>query len=185
MKRRIGLLVLLMAVCTLALVGLQAYWNYQAYQNTTRTFRRDTQEALAEAAAQEIGLRQQALLRRYRGWPADTAEIRIRVFTDSVYGAPHFSVADTHPFKKEKRAPYEIGFDDFKGNATKLDADRRAFFIRRFTAGTVLNDVREGLACYYTKSLGDKLLTAYQADTVHARPTMCLATAWACTTPAP
>lgn len=169
MKRRIGLLVLLMAACTLALVGLQGYWNYQAYLNTTRAFRRETQEALAEAAAQEVGLRQQALLQRYCGWLADTAEIRIQVSVDPIYGLALFSVADTHPFKKEKRAPYQIGFADFQGNATRLDSAGRAFFIRRFTGGAVLNDVREGLTYCYTKSLGDKLLAAYQADTVPTR----------------
>ena len=57
MTRQIKLLVLLMAACTLALAGLQAYWTCQAYRTATRTFRRDANEALAEAAGQEIGLR--------------------------------------------------------------------------------------------------------------------------------
>jgi two-component system phosphate regulon sensor histidine kinase PhoR len=169
MTRRIWFLLLLMSVCTLALIGLQAYWNYQAYLNTTRTFRRDAQEALTEAAANEINFRQQALLQRYRAWLADTSEIRIRVLHGSDDGTARFSVADIHPFKNEKRAPYQIGFTDFKGNPTRLDSAGRAFFIRRFSAGPVLSDLRQGLTYYYTRSLGDKLLAAYEADTVDRR----------------
>lgn len=173
MKRQIRLLVLLMAACTLALAGLQAYWNYQAYRTATRTFRRDANEALAAAAGQEIGLRQGALLRRYRAWLADTSAIVLRGHTEPVYGSPRFSVADKHPFPKEKRAPYEIGFTDFPGHLgprpARLDAAAQAFFIQHFTAGAVAADVRAGMTYFYTKSLGDKLIAAYAADTVHRR----------------
>ena len=173
MKRQIKLLVLLMAACTLALAGLQAYWNYQAYRAATRTFRRDANEALAEAAGQEIRLRQAALAQRYGTWLADTSQIILRGHTEPLYGSPLFSVADKHPFLKEKRRPYEIGFTDFKGvlaaRPARLDAAARALFIRRFTAGPVLNDLREGLTYFYTKSLADKLMAAYAADTVHTR----------------
>ncbi|MGI4884633.1 MAG: sensor histidine kinase [Janthinobacterium lividum] len=173
MTRQIKLLVALMAACTLALAGLQAYWNHQAYRTATRTFRRDANEALAEAAGQEIRLRQGALLRRYRAWLADTSAIVLRGYTEPVYGSPRFSVADKHPFPKEKRAPYEIGFTDFPGRLgprpARLDAAARAFFLQHFTAGAVASDVREGMAYFYTKSLGDKLIAAYAADTVHTR----------------
>ncbi|OGX82689.1 sensor histidine kinase [Hymenobacter coccineus] len=173
MTRQIKLLVLLMAACTLALAGLQAYWNYQAYRTATRTFRRDANEALAEAASQEMQLRREALLSRYRTWLADTSEIILRGYVEPVYNSPRFFVADKHPFPKEKRAPYEIGFTDFTGHLgprpARLDAVARAFFIQRFTVGAVAADVRTGLTYFYTKSLGDKLIAAYAADTVHRR----------------
>jgi len=169
MTRRIKLLVALMAGCTLALVGLQAYWNYQAYQQALRSFRRDTNEALADATSQEISLRQEALLQRCRAWLADTTQFVIEAHVDPAEGYTIFSLADKHPLPREKRAPYTIGFRDFQLTTKRLDAAGRAFFIKHFTSGTVANNVREGLAYYYTRRLGEKLLTAFQADTVHTR----------------
>jgi signal transduction histidine kinase len=169
MTRRIKLLVALMAGCTLALLGLQAYWNYQAYQQALRSFRRDANEALADATRQEIRLRQEALLQRCRTWLADTNQFVIRARVDPQEGYTIFSLADRHPSPKEKRAPYDIGFQDFHLKTRRLDAAGRAFFITRFTAGTVANNVREGLAFYYTRRLGDKLVAAFQADSVHTR----------------
>jgi len=78
-------------------------------------------------------------------------------------------LADKHPSPKEKRAPYDIGFRDFQLKTKQLDAAGRAFFIEHFTKGTVANNVREGLAYYYTRSLGDKLAAAFEADTVHTQ----------------
>jgi signal transduction histidine kinase len=169
MKRRIKLLVALMAGCTLALLGLQAYWNYQAYQQALRSFRRDTNEALADATRQEIQLRQEALLQRCRTWLADTNQFVIQAHVEKTEGYTVFLLADKHPSPKEKRAPYDIGFRDFQLKTKQLDAAGRAFFIEHFTKGTVANNVREGLAYYYTRSLGDQLAAAFQADTVHTR----------------
>ncbi|RFP64386.1 hypothetical protein D0N36_14450 [Hymenobacter lapidiphilus] len=166
MKRRIGLLVVLMAACTGVLVGLQAYWNGQAYRNTTRAFRREVQEALTDAAGQEIRLRQHALLHRYREWLADTNSIRLQLRALPLDGSPVFVIADKHPWPGERRAPYDIGFADFPGPVRRLDPAARAFFLRRFTAGLVASDVRQGLVYYYTRSLGDRLHAAYQADRV-------------------
>jgi signal transduction histidine kinase len=169
MTRRIKLLVALMAGCTLALLGLQAYWNYQAYQQALRSFRRDANEALADATRQEISLRQEALLQRCQAWLADTNQFVIAAHVDPAEGYTIFSLADKHPLPREKRAPYTIGFRDFQLKTKRLDAAGRAFFIEHFTAGTVANNVREGLAYYYTRNLGDKLVAAFQADTVHTR----------------
>jgi len=169
MTRRIKLLVALMAGCTLALLGLQAYWNYQAYQQALRSFRRDTNEALADATKQEIQLRQAALLQRCRVWLADTNQFVIKAQVDKTNGYTVFSLADKHPSPKEKRAPYTIGFRDFQLKTKRLDAAGRAFFIEHFTKGSVANNVREGFAYYYTHWLGEKLYAAFQADTVHTR----------------
>lgn len=169
MTRRIKLLVALMAGCTLALAGLQAYWNYQAYQQALRSFRRDTNEALADATRQEIRLRQNALLQRCRAWLADTNHFVIRARVDKAEGYTIFSLADKHPAPTEKRIPYDIGFQDFHLKTKQLDAAGRAFFIERFTAGSVADNVREGLAYFYTRRLGERLHAAFQADTVHTR----------------
>jgi two-component system phosphate regulon sensor histidine kinase PhoR len=169
MTRRIKLLVALMAGCTLALLCLQAYWNYQAYQQALRSFRRDANEALADATKQEIRLRQEALLHRCRTWLADTNQFVIRARVDKMEGYTIFSLADKHPSLTEKRIPYDIGFQDYQLKTKQLDATGRAFFITRFTNSSVANNVREGLAYYYTRSLGDKLYAAFQADTVHTR----------------
>jgi two-component system phosphate regulon sensor histidine kinase PhoR len=169
MTRRIKLLVALMAGCTLALLGLQAYWNYQAHQQALRSFQRDANEALADATKQEIQLRQAALLQRCRVWLADTNQFVIRAHMDKREGYTIFSLADKYPSLREKRLPYDIGFQDYQLKTQRLDAAGRAFFIRRFTAGSVANNVREGLAYFYTRNLGEKLYAAFQADTVHTR----------------
>ncbi len=158
-----------MAGCTLALAGLQGYWNYEAYQQALRSFRRDANEALADATRQEIRLRQAALLHRCRMWLADTNQFVIRARIDKTEGYTIFSLADKHPLPTEKRAPFDIGFQDFHLKTKRLDAAGRAFFIRRFTAGTLADNVREGVAYYHTRHLGERLYAAFQADTVHTR----------------
>ncbi len=158
-----------MAGCTLALLGLQAHWNYHAYQQALRSFRRDANEALADATKQEIRLRQEALLRQCRAWLADTNRFVIRARVDQEEGYTIFSLADKHPSPSEKRLPYDIGFRDFQLKTKRLDAAGRAFFIERFTSGSVADNVREGLAYFYTRQLGELLYAAFQADTVHTR----------------
>lgn len=90
MKKRFSLLVLLMAACTLALVGLQGYWNVQAYEQATRTFRREANEALTEAVRHEGDQRQQALRRRYQHWLADTSTVLIRSRISQEDGETYF-----------------------------------------------------------------------------------------------
>ena len=166
MKKRFSLLVLLMAACTLALVGLQGYWNVQAYEQATRTFRREANEALAEAVRHEGDQRQQALRRRYQHWLADTSTVLIRSRISLEDGETYFLLSDRQPFAREHRQPFQLGFQDYRKPAGSPDSAGRAFFIRRFVAGPLTRDLREGTTYYYTRRLGNKLWAAQQADTI-------------------
>ena len=169
MKRRLGLLVLLMAACTLALVGLQVYWNYAAYQQATRTFERDAHEALVEAAQQEVAQRLQAFRQQYGRWLADTNQVVIRSSDQPRDGITIFSLSDRHPVGRERRQPFNLGFKGYVRPAGLPDTTGRAYFIQRFLAGALTTDLREGITYFYTVRLAGKQEAAYAADTVHQR----------------
>ncbi|MGI4741236.1 MAG: sensor histidine kinase [Janthinobacterium lividum] len=169
MKRQIRFLVLLMVASTLALLGLQGYWNYQAYQQAGRTFRREANEVLATAVQQESAQRQHVLRARYRRWLSDTSAVRIRAYRSPADGATYFRLADRQQFGGEHRQPYELGFQGYRRPAGAVDSTGRAFFIRRFLAGPLTRDLREGTTYFYTRRLGNELAAAYQADTIHRR----------------
>lgn len=160
MKRSIHLVLGLMAACTAGLLGFQLYWNYQAYQSATRTFRQDTNAALETAVQQELAQRRQQLVRQYQTWLADTSQVVISCFLNPVYGTTTFTLADKQPFPGEKRAPFEVGFADFTPKLLAITPQAKAFFIRRFTTGTIARNLRDGFIYYHTKRLGDQLIRA-------------------------
>ena len=160
MKRSIHLVLGLMTACTAGLLGFQLYWNIQAYQSATRTFRQDTSAALETAVQQEVAQRRRQLVRQYQTWLADTSQIVIGCYVNPVYHTTTFTLADKHPFPGEQRQPFEVNFEDFPQQLTSITPAARTFFIRRFATGTVARQLQEGFIYYHTKHLGDRLIEA-------------------------
>lgn len=77
MKKHILLILLLMSLCVTGIVGLQLFWNYQNYKTTVKAFDHDINEALTNAVAKETDQRQDQIVKRFKGWLADTSLIII------------------------------------------------------------------------------------------------------------
>ncbi|MBC6607319.1 HAMP domain-containing histidine kinase [Hymenobacter sp. BT188] len=170
MKHSIHLVLGLMTACTVGLLGFQFYWNYQAYRSATRSFRQDTNAALETAVQQEVAQRRRQLVRQYQGWLADTNQVVIGCYLNPVYHTTTFTLADKHPFLGEKRKPFKVSFDDFRQQLTTITPQAREFFIRRFSTGTVAQNLHQGFIYYHTKRLGDQLiLAAEQSQVNHQR----------------
>lgn len=157
MKRSISLVLWLMTACTAGLLGFQLYWNYQAYQSTTRNFRQDTSAALETAVQQELAQRRRQLVRQYQTWLADTSQVIIGCHVHPLYQTTVFTLADNHPSPVEESSPFDVSFDDFPQKLTSITPSARAFFIRRFTTGTIARQLQEGFIIYHTQRLGGRL----------------------------
>jgi two-component system phosphate regulon sensor histidine kinase PhoR len=161
-KKRINLVVFLMAICTAFLLGLQLYWNYQAYQNSVKTFRSQTNDALDKAIEQLTNIRKDEFLAEYKKWLADTNLIVIACKYNAETRQTVFNIRDKYPI--DKRGPFYLSINDFKGKLNQITPEAKIFFIDHFVKGTIRGDLETKSANYFTQSLGDKLVDAYDKD---------------------
>lgn len=161
-KKRINLVVILMALCTAFLLGLQLYWNYQAYQNSVKTFKGQTNDALDKAVEQLTNIRKDEFLAEYKKWLADTNLIVIACKYNAETRQTVFNIRDKSPFTK--RGPFYLSINDFKGKLDQITPKAKIFFIDHFVKGSVREDLETKSAYYFTQSLGDKLVEAYNKD---------------------
>lgn len=161
-KKRINLVVLLMALCTALLLGLQLYWNYKAYQNSVKTFKSQTNDALDKAVEQLTNIRKDEFLTEYKKWLADTNLIVIACKYNAETRQTVFNIRDKYPVNK--RGPFYLSINDFKGKLDRITPQAKMFFIDHFVKGSVRGDLETKSAYYFTQSLGDKLVEAYDKD---------------------
>ncbi|WP_299584686.1 sensor histidine kinase KdpD [Mucilaginibacter sp.] len=162
MKKRINLVVFLMAICTAFLLGLQLYWNYQAYQNSVKTFRSQTNDALDKAVEQLTNIRKDEILADYKKWLADTNLIVVACKYNAEAKQTVFTIRDKYPINK--RRPFYLSINDFKGKLNQITPEAKIFFIDHFVKGTIRGNLETKSAYYFTQSLGDKLVEAYDKD---------------------
>jgi two-component system phosphate regulon sensor histidine kinase PhoR len=162
MKKRINLVVLLMALCTALLLGLQLYWNYQAYQNSVKTFKSETNIALDKAVERLANIRRDEISAEYKKWILDTSLIVITCKYDTAMKTTIFSIADRHPPKK--RPPFPMSFRDYKEKTNQITPSARLFYINHFINHVIYNDLKSAISYYYTQQLGDMLVAVYAKD---------------------
>src|ERR1700761_162223 len=152
MRKKIRLVIVLMSLCTLFLLGLQLYWNYQSYHNYNRVFKSDINNALEKAVNTQMNIKRDSFAQIYKKWLADTGLITISVDYSKKMKTNVFKLKDTHP--PLKRVPFSIGLNEFKSPITKLTPDIKVRYINEFVKNIVGNDLRSGSAYFYTERLG-------------------------------
>jgi two-component system phosphate regulon sensor histidine kinase PhoR len=163
MKKRINLVVALMAICTAFLLGLQLYWNYQAYQNSVKTFKSETNDALDQAVERLANIRRDEIAAEYKKWLTDTSLIVITCKYDTAMKATIFSIADRHPPRKMRR-PFPLSIGDYKEKTDQITPYAKSFFINHFINHVIYNDLKSAVSYYYTQRLGDMLVAVYAKD---------------------
>lgn len=169
MKRSILFILILMSLCVMGIVGLQLFWNYQNYKNTVKAFDHDINEALTKAVAQEADQRRDQIIRRFKGWLADTSLVTITADHRNRDSSTVFYTRDTHPkFKEDEKRKAQFGFTDFKEKLDHITPKAKAFMIEHFGDRILKRDLIEGTIYNYTELLGDSLTRVFngsKADT--------------------
>lgn len=163
MKQKIKLVIALMSLCTFFLLGLQLYWNYESYQNSTRIFKSNINYALEKAVERVIDIKQDKFVLQYKKWLADTNLIIINCHYSDTSRSTIFTIEDKYPPYPNK-LPFSMGISQFEKRLDKVTPSTKLFFIEHFTKSTIANDVRSGSAYFYTQRLGELLGTAYHQD---------------------
>ncbi|RYE14296.1 MAG: hypothetical protein EOP34_06895, partial [Rickettsiales bacterium] len=163
MTKKIKLVIVLMTFCMLFLLGLQLYWNYESYQNSTRVFRSNTNDALEKAVERMINIRQDKFVLQYKSWLADTNLIVIHCHYNNSAHSTIFTIEDKYP-PYHNKLPFSMGISQFEERLTNITPSAKRFFIEHFTKSTIANDVRSGSAYFYTQKLGELLEAAYHQD---------------------
>ena len=162
MNKRIWLATGLMLLGTLGVLAFQAYWTYQTYQQAERRFVQDAQAALVATRDQALALQRRQLLRQYRGWLRDTSHVRISCFVNR-YGVTEFQLASYLAGQAAGVGDKSnMSFGDYKLKTPRITPAARAYFIRRFTAGTIRQELEQGYTFYHTQWLGEQMSAALQ-----------------------
>lgn len=146
MKKKILFILILMSLCVAGIIGLQLFWNYQNYQVTIRAFDHDINAALTNAVAKETDQRQEYVVKRFKGWLADTALITITADHHNRDSTTVFYTQDAHPkFKEDKHRKSQFGLVDFKEKLDHITPEAKEKLIAHFGDKILKPDLKEGL----------------------------------------
>jgi len=160
MKRHINLIIILMAVCIIAVTGLQLFWNYQNYRSMIKNFNHDINQALQTAVDQELDARQQVIINQMKGWMSDTSFVKITCNTNNRQHKTVFTMRDVHPYSTKEKG-ISLSVNTFKPQLNTITPAAKQFFINHFANNIVLSDLKKGFIYYYTQRLGDSLQHAF------------------------
>lgn len=161
-------ILLLMSLCVAGLVGLQLFWNYQNYQTTVKAFDHDINAALNQAVLKETDQRQAAIVKRFKGWLADTSMITITADHNNRDSSTVFYTQDTHPkFKEDQTRKAQFGLADFKEKLNRITPAAKAKLIAHFGDKILKRDLKEGVVYHYTQLLGDSLEKVFSQSRVN------------------
>lgn len=163
MKKKVTLIIWLMAFCTIFLVGLQLYWNYQAFQNSRRVFKSDINNSLDKAVSRLMNKRRDEFTTRYKKWLSDTSLIEITCRYNDTVKSTIFYLKDRYPPYSD-RAPFTMGLNDFTQHLNTITPLAKTFFIDHFIKNLLHQDLETGSAYFYTQRLGDSLVQLFNKD---------------------
>ena len=170
MKRHILLILVLMSLCVLGIVSLQLFWNYQNYRTTVRTFDHDINEALNNAVSKETDERQEAIIKQFKGWLADTSLVIITADHNNRDSSTVFYTEDAHPkFKEDKKRKAQFGLTYFKGKLDHITPEAKKYMIDHFGDRILKQDLKEGIIYNYTQMLGDSLEKVFFGSKVNIK----------------
>jgi two-component system phosphate regulon sensor histidine kinase PhoR len=170
MKKHIFLILVLMSLCVLGIVSLQLFWNYQNYRSTVRTFNHDINEALNNAVSKETDERQEAIIKKFKGWLADTSLIIITADHNNRDSSTVFYTQDAHPkFKEDKKRKAQFGLAYFKGKLDHITPEAKTYMINHFGDRILKQDLKEGIIYNYTQMLGDSLEKVFSGSKVNLK----------------
>lgn len=165
MKKHILIILLLMSLCITGIIGLQLFWNYQSYKLAVKTFDHDINEALTSAVAKETDQRQDQIVKRFKGWMADTSLISITANHENRDSTTVFYTKDVHPkFKEDKNRKFQFGLHDFKEKLDHITPKAKAYMIEHFGDRILKLDLKQGTVYYYTQMLGDSLQKVFNGS---------------------
>lgn len=165
MKKHILLILLLMSLCVTGIVGLQLFWNYQSYKITVKAFDHDINEALTSAVAKETDQRQDQIVKRFKGWLADTSLIIITADHKNRDSTTVFYTQDAHPkFREDIKRKSQFGLQDFKEKLDHITPKAKAYMIEHFGDRILKRDLKQGTVYYYTQMLGDSLQKVFNGS---------------------
>lgn len=156
MKKRITLIIGLMAICVAGVIGLQLFWNYQNYRSTVKNFDHDINEALHTAVDRELDARQQLLINQMKRWMKEPSFVTITCDTVDRKHNTVFTMRDTHPYTPKEKG-ISLSIQTFKAQLATITPEAKEFFINYFAENIVRRDLKKGFVYYYTQRLGDSL----------------------------
>lgn len=162
MKYKVNLIIALMTACTTLILGLQLYWNYQAYKSSVRVFKSDINDVLEKSINRMEDFRRDEFATQYKKWLADTNLIVVSAKYSAGVKSTIYSIRDKHQ-GAVKRPPFTISFKDLP-RIDSISPAAKVNFINMFAKNVLYHDLRGGSTYYYTDTLGDLMSAALQKD---------------------
>lgn len=166
MKRKINLIVFLMTFCSLLLLGVQLYWNYESFYNNERVFKSQVDEGLNNAVSRLMNIRRDEFANQYKKWLLDTNLIEISCTYSEKNKNTVFSIKDKKLPKNNTRPPFDITLPTFKERLEKITPDAKIMFVNVFVREFLYNDFINGRTLFFTTSLGELQQKAFDKDRV-------------------
>ena len=157
-----------MALCTAFLLGLQLYWNYQAYRNSVKSFKSETNDALDMAIDRLTNIRKDQMAAEYKKWMADTNLIVISCKYDTIHQVTLFNIKDKFPLYGEHTGT-SLSLDAIKEKINLITPNVKRNFINHFVNGNIYNQLNSKSVFFITQRLGNKLDSAFKNDQLNIK----------------
>jgi two-component system, OmpR family, phosphate regulon sensor histidine kinase PhoR len=115
---------------------------------------------LEVAVQQEMDIRHQRIVAKFKTWLADTSFIEITCDNKNRNHETVFHMRDAHPIDND-RLPVSIGLKNFKQSLSEITPEAKSFFIEHFGNTILMGDLKKGIIYFYTQRIGDSLTVAY------------------------
>lgn len=159
MKRKILFAFILMSFCVGGIAALQLYYSYATYQEESREFERNSNEALNEAVDSSFSIHHKMVLEKLKAWLYDPSFVKITAKWNPVAEQTAFTIEEVEPSPKGQ-SQINMSIGDFKEKVDSITPKAKKRLIDQMV-GQVDSELKKGYVWFYTQKIGDSLSKAF------------------------
>src|SRR5690606_4310845 len=145
---------ILMSVCVAGITLLQLYYSYSNFTVEQDTFREETEKAFGEAIDSALVVRNENIVKEFRGWLMDTSYVDITCKWDEKKNMPMFTVKELQPVGANGQNEISMNIQDFDGRVDAMTPEVKEKFVIAME-GVVRNGLKKGIVWFFTQGIGE------------------------------
>ena len=156
MKKNIRFIFILMSVCVAGIMLLQLYYSYSNFTVAQSAFREETENALGEAIDSALVVRNENIVKEFRGWLMDTSYVDITCKWDENKNMPMFTVKELQSIGPNRQNEISMSIEDFEGKVDAMTPEVKEKFVLAME-GVIRNGLKKGIVWFFTQGIGERL----------------------------
>lgn len=157
MKKNIRFIFILMSVCVAGITLLQLYYSYSNFTVAQSAFREETEKAFGEAIDSALVVRNEDIVKEFRGWLMDTTYVDISCKWDESKNMPMFTVKELQSIGPNGQNEISMSIEDFEGKVDAMTPEVKEKFVVAMEE-VIRNGLKKGIVWFFTEGIGERLL---------------------------